>query len=67
MLMASESSDEFWRKNGAEGYISLCWPCSLVDKSPVSGASVEMKIKFMGSNPDICIFLLIIMLCSQNY
>jgi hypothetical protein len=53
----SESSDEFWRKNGAEGYISLCWPCYLVGKSLVSGgASVEMKIKFVNLNPDVCIF-----------
>jgi hypothetical protein len=35
---------------------SLCWPCSLVGKSLVSGASVEMKIKFVSSNPSVCIF-----------
>jgi hypothetical protein len=32
----------------------------------MSGASVEMKIKFVSSNPDVCIFLMI-MLYSQNY
>jgi hypothetical protein len=37
-------------------HISLCWPCSLVGKSLVLGASVEMGIKFMISNPDIRIF-----------
>jgi hypothetical protein len=61
-----ESSDEFWRKNGAESYISVCWPCSLVGKSLVSGASVEMEIKFVSSNPDVWIFLMI-MLYSRNY
>jgi hypothetical protein len=63
----SESSDEFWRKNGAESYISLSWLCPLVGKSLVSGARVEIKIKFVSSNPDVCIFfLLMIMLYSQN-
>jgi hypothetical protein len=33
-----------------------CWPCSLIGKSLVSGASVEMKIKFVSLNPDVCIF-----------
>jgi hypothetical protein len=32
------------------------WPCSLVGKSLVLGASVEIKIVFVSSNPDVCIF-----------
>jgi hypothetical protein len=62
----SESSDEFWRKKGADGYISVCWPCSLVGKSLVSGASVEMKIKFASSNPDVCIFFFLWLCCIRK-
>jgi hypothetical protein len=36
--------------------IFRCWPCSLVGKSLVLGVSVEMRIKFVSSNPDVCIF-----------
>jgi hypothetical protein len=35
--------------------IFRCLPCSLVGKSLVSGASVEMKIKFVSSNPNCCV------------
>jgi hypothetical protein len=38
-----------------------------VPLSLVSGTSVEMNIKFVSSNPDVYIFLLMIMLYSQNY
>jgi hypothetical protein len=64
----SELRDEFWWKNGAEGYISLCSPCPLVGKSIGLGlgASVEMKITFVSLNLDVCIVLMI-MLCSQKY
>jgi hypothetical protein len=42
----AESSDEFWWKNRAEGYISLSWPYCFVDKSLVSVADVEVNIMF---------------------